>query len=156
MDAMALQASTKRNAMQSKIHLEQKYAHPRAKVWRALIEPALMQKWGMRPEGFAPVVGTRFRLVADGEHRGWRGFVECEVLEVEHERLLKISWVGDEKVKPQTVTYRLADDGAGTRLTLDHEGFEGLGGFMLSKFILKPGWKVMLRKRLAKVIGGVE
>ena len=85
MDAMALQTSKKRNVMQSKIHLEQSYAHPRAKVWRALIEPALMQKWGMRPEGF-----------------------------------------------------------------------EGLGGFMLSRFILKPGWKVMLRKRLAKVIGGVE
>jgi uncharacterized protein YndB with AHSA1/START domain len=111
---------------------------------------------GDAPRGLRACGRDQVQLIADGEHRGWRGFVECEVLEVEHERLLKISWVGDEKVKPQTVTYRLADDGAGTRLTLDHEGFEGLGGFMLSKFILKPGWKVMLRKRLAKVIGGVE
>src|SRR5262245_59928530 len=111
-----------RTPMQSKIHLEQWYAHPRAKVWSALTEPALMQKWGMRPEGFAPVVGTRFKLVAGGKHRGWRGFVECEVLAVEHERLLRISWIGEEKDKPQTVTYALTDEGAGTRLTLDHQG----------------------------------
>lgn len=109
----------------------------------------------MRPEGFAPVVGTRFKLFAEGGHRGWRGFVECEVLEVEHERLLRISWVGDKKVKPQTVAYTLADDGAGTRLTLDHEGFEGIGGFVLSRLTLTPGWKSMLRRRIAQVIGGV-
>jgi uncharacterized protein YndB with AHSA1/START domain len=155
MDAMALETTRKRIPMQSKIHLEQRYAHPRAKVWRVLTEPALMQKWGMRPEGFALVVGTRFKLVEDGEHRGWRGFVECEVLEVEHERLLRISWVGDEKDKPQTVAFTLADDGAGTRLTLDHEGFEGIGGFLLSRLILGSGWKRMLRKRLPAVIGGL-
>jgi uncharacterized protein YndB with AHSA1/START domain len=155
MDVTALETTKKRTFMQSKIHLEQRYPHPRAKVWRALTEPALMQKWGMRPEGFAPVVGTRFQLVDDGEHRGWRGFVECEVLEVEHERLLRISWVGDEKVKPQTVAYTLADDGAGTLLTLDHEGFEGIGGFVLSRFILTSGWKSMMSKRLPNVIGSV-
>jgi uncharacterized protein YndB with AHSA1/START domain len=141
--------------MQSKIHLEQTYPHPRVKVWRALTEPALLQKWLMRPEGFAPVVGARFKLIDDGAHRGWRGFVECEVLEVKPERLLRISWVGDEKVKPQTVAFTLADDGAGTRLTLDHEGFAGVGGFVLSRLILGPGWKRMLRKRLAGVIGGI-
>ena len=155
MEATALETTRKRTLMQSKIHLEQRYAHPRGKVWRVLTEPALMQKWGMRPEGFTPVVGTRFKLVDDGEHRGWRGFVECEVLEVERERLLRITWVGDEKTKPQTVTYTLADDGAGTLLTLDHEGFEGIGGFVLSRFILARGWKGMLRRRLVQVIGGV-
>src|SRR5262245_12778521 len=89
--------AAKPNMLSADIHLEQYFPHPRAKVWRALTEPALMQKWGMRPEGFAPTVGTKFKLIDDGDHNGWRGFVECEVLAVEHERLLSTSWVGDEK-----------------------------------------------------------
>jgi uncharacterized protein YndB with AHSA1/START domain len=155
MVATTLMTAEKKTKMKSKIHVEQSYAHPRAKVWRALTVPALMQKWGMRPEGFAAVVGTKFKLVDDGPHRGWRGFVACEVLAVENERLLVTSWVGDEKEAPQTVSYRLDDEDAGTKLTLDHEGFEGIGGFLLSKFILGPGWKSMMRKKLTDVIGGV-
>jgi uncharacterized protein YndB with AHSA1/START domain len=137
--------------LQSKIHLEQSYPHPRAKLWRALTEPALMAKWGMRPEGFAPVVGTKFKLV-DAKPRGWRGFVECEVLAVEPERLLRISWVGDEKDPPQTVTYSLSDDGAGSRLTLDHDGFVGVGSFFVSKLFLRPGWKAMLSRKIVDVM----
>ena len=55
MVATAVATHNKKSVMQSKIHVEQRYAHPRAKVWRAITEPALMQKWGMRPEGFAAV-----------------------------------------------------------------------------------------------------
>src|ERR1041385_7400613 len=105
------------------IHLEQSYPHARAKVWRALTVPEVMKKWLMRPEGFAPAVGTRFQFIDDGPHKGWRGYVDCEVLAVEPERLLVISWQGDEKHRPHTVTFRLDDDGAGCKLTFDHEGF---------------------------------
>lgn len=154
MVATTIETTMKSPRMQSKIHLEQRYPHPRAKLWRALTEPSLMEKWGMRPEGFAPVVGTKFKLV-DAKPRGWRGFVECEVLAVEPERLLKITWVGDEKDPPQTVTYALSDDGAGSRLTLDHEGFVGIGGFIVSRLFLRPGWKAMLRKKITAVVGGV-
>src|SRR5689334_17020539 len=125
---VAAAVAMKKSRLASRIHVEARYPHPRSKVWRALTEPALMQKWGMRPEGFAPVVGTKFKLVDDGPHKGWRGFVECEVLAVEPERLLQTTWVGDEKDLDrgirQVVTYTLRDDGAGTHLTLDHEGFE--------------------------------
>jgi uncharacterized protein YndB with AHSA1/START domain len=140
--------------MQWKIHLEQSYPHQRAKLWRALTEPALMEKWGMKPEGFAPMVGTKFRLV-DAKPRGWRGFVECEVLAVEPEHLLKISWVGDEKDPQQTVTFALGDEGTGSRLTLDHEGFVGIAGFFVSRLFLRPGWKAMLGRKIAGVVGGV-
>jgi uncharacterized protein YndB with AHSA1/START domain len=153
MIAKTVETTKKGGRVQSKIHLEQSYPHPRAKLWRALTEPPLMEKWGMRPEGFAPVVGTKFKLV-EAKPRGWRGFVECEVLAVEPERLLKITWVGDEKDPPQTVTYALRDDGTGSRLTLDHEGFVGIGGFIVSKLFLRPGWKAMLSKKIAEVVGG--
>src|SRR5262249_34963868 len=142
----------KKSRLQSRIHVEARYPHPRSKVWRALTEPALMEKWGMRPEGFAPTVGTKFKLIDDGPHKGWRGYVECEVVAVEHERMLQTTWVGDDSGNRLILTYTLRDDGAGTHLTLEHEGFEGVGGFVLSKLIMGPGWKKMMRKSLAGVL----
>jgi uncharacterized protein YndB with AHSA1/START domain len=153
-DGTTLETARKRKRMKSRIHLEEWYPHPRSKAWRAITEPALLEKWLMRPEGFALAVGTRFKLFEVGEHRGWRGFAECEVLAVDPRRLFRISWVGDEKHKPQTVTFALFDEGAGTRLKVDHEGFEGLGGFVLSRFILRSGWKKMLQERLPRALGG--
>ena len=152
----AVATTTSSKKILTNIHKEQTYAHARAKVWRALTEPALMNRWLMIPEGFAPEVGTKFVLRASTPQKRWRGFVECEVLAVEHERLIAYSWVGDPNVPPMKVTFRLVDDGAGgTRLTLDHEGFAGVGGFFLAKLILGPGWAKMLRTRLADVIGGL-
>jgi uncharacterized protein YndB with AHSA1/START domain len=144
-----------RRGTTTRIHKEVTYPHPRARVWRAITEPALMARWLMKPEGFAPVVGTRFVLRAEGPQRGWRGFVECEVLAVQAERRLKYSWVGDPSAPPLTLTFTLEDAGAGTRLVLDHEGFEGLGGWMLARLMMGPGWGRMLRRRLPDVLGGV-
>jgi uncharacterized protein YndB with AHSA1/START domain len=79
----------------SDIRILRDYAHPPSKVWRVLTVPALMALWGMRPEGFEPVAGNHFRYVAKPE-RGWRGFVECEVLEAREPSVLRMSWVGDD------------------------------------------------------------
>jgi uncharacterized protein YndB with AHSA1/START domain len=128
----------------SDIHIVRDYPHPPAKVWRALTDPALMALWGMRPEGFAPVVGTRFKFVAKPQP-GWRGFVECEVLEAREPSKLRYSWVGNDDGKVTEVTYSLEPLGAaGTRLTFDHSGFTGIGGFFLTKLMMGPGWRKML------------
>jgi uncharacterized protein YndB with AHSA1/START domain len=140
--------------MKTEIHLTRTYPHPRAKVWRAITEPALMAQWLMKPEGFSPVVGARFRLVAKPQP-GWRGYVDCEVLEVVPERRLVLSWVGDEGRKPMMVTFSMDDDGAGTRFSLDHVGFEGLSGWLLARLMMGPGWKKMMAKRLPGVLDGV-
>ena len=49
--------------------------------------------------GSTITAGTRFKLVAKPQP-GWRGFVECEVLEARAPSVLRYSWVGDEKAKP--------------------------------------------------------
>ncbi len=146
--------ASERRGWISNIHREVTYPHPRANVWRALTHPDLIGRWLMRPEGFAPVVGTRFVLRAEGAHRGWRGFVECEVLAVEPGRLLRYSWVGDPDHPPLTVTFSLTDAGSGTRLVLDHEGFEGFGGWLLARLMMGPGWGKMLRRSLPEALGG--
>ena len=109
----------------------------------ALAEPELMALWGMRPEGFAPVVGTRYKLIGKA-NPGWRGFVECEVLEVRAPSLLRYSWVGNENTKPTFVTFTLEPRSGGTQVTFEHAGFTGMGGFLLAKLMMTPGWKKML------------
>jgi uncharacterized protein YndB with AHSA1/START domain len=142
--------------MSSEIKIQRDYPHPRPKVWRVLTEPDLIGRWMMRPEGFAPVAGTKFRLVAKPQP-GWRGFVECEVLEVVDQRLLRYTWVGDEGRPPMEVSFEL-EDGAGgsTRLHFSHTGFAGIGGFFLAKLMMGPGWRKMLGTSLPGVLADLR
>jgi uncharacterized protein YndB with AHSA1/START domain len=135
----------------TEIRIARDYPHPRRKVWRALTDPRLIALWAMRPEGFSTAVGTRFRLVAKPQP-GWRGFVECEVLEAREGEYLRYSWKGDEGGKVLEVSYALEDIPGGTRLTLLHTGFTGVGGFVLAKMMMGPGWKKMLAKGIAAVL----
>lgn len=137
------------------IRIVRDYAHPRAKVWRALTDPALIALWGMRPEGFSPVVGTRFKLVAKPQP-GWRGFVECEVLEAREPSMLRYSWVGDDDGSATIVTYTLDAHAGGTRLTFEHTGFKGIGGFVLAKLMMTPGWKKMLSAAIPAVLADLD
>jgi uncharacterized protein YndB with AHSA1/START domain len=137
--------------MTTRIRIVRDYPHPPAKVWRALTEPALMARWGMRPEGFAPVVGTRFKLVGQA-HRRWRGFVECEVLEVSEPSVLRYSWVGVEGGDSTEVKLTLEPSDGGTRLTVEQTGFTGATGFLFAKLLVGPGWRRMLATTFPAVL----
>jgi uncharacterized protein YndB with AHSA1/START domain len=115
------------------------YPYPIEQVWRVLTEPGLVAQWtvtgqGGRPEGFEPVVGTHFRLIAKPV-MGWRGIVDCEVLEVDAPRLLRYTWVGDEGAAPSFVAYRFEESPTGTRFTWEHTGFAGVGGLFMARLL---------------------
>ena len=40
----------------------------------------------------------------------------------------------------------------GTRLTFEHTGFDGVGGFLLAKLIMGPGWKKILGSTFPAVL----
>ncbi|MEV5558283.1 SRPBCC domain-containing protein [Nonomuraea wenchangensis] len=134
------------------IRLDQFIAHPPAKVWRALTEPDLIAKWLM-PGDFRPEVGHRFTFrTAPQKSVGFDGVVHCEVLELEPERLLKLSW-GDGKNADWTVTWRLEPEGRGTRMFLDHEGFDPDDELQQrSRRIMGGGWRSM---RIAEVVAAL-
>ncbi|MFM8819908.1 MAG: SRPBCC domain-containing protein [Phenylobacterium sp.] len=95
----------------------------REEIWEALTNPRALSEW-MLPNDFSPVVGHRFTFRTSAAP-GFDGVIRCEVLELVPPERLKISWVGgplDTKV-----TFLLADGRQGVQLTLEHEGFEGLG-----------------------------
>lgn len=120
------------------IHLEREYPHPVERVWEAIATSRGLAAWLM-PNDFEPRLGHRFVLRAK-KQPGWRGYVECEVLEIVAGRRLVYSWKGDEKQTPSTVRWTLEPTPSGTRLVLDHEGFEGVGGY-LQKLMMQGGWK---------------
>jgi uncharacterized protein YndB with AHSA1/START domain len=148
-------STTVRTTSMSDIRIVRDYPHPPSKVWRALTVPALMALWGMRPEGFEPVAGNRFKYVAKPQP-GWRGFVECEVLEAREPLVLRVSWVGDESGKKTFVAYALEAHAGGTRLTFEHTGFTGVGGFLLAKLMMGPGWKKMLTAAIPAVLADLD
>jgi uncharacterized protein YndB with AHSA1/START domain len=123
----------------TEIRIVRDYPHPPAMVWRAVTEPELVARWtvtgqGGRPVGFTPIVGSRFQLVAKPVP-GWRGIVDCEVLEVDEPHLLRYTWRGEENGKPTFVSYQIEPRIGGTRFTFEHTGFTGVGGFFMAKLL---------------------
>jgi uncharacterized protein YndB with AHSA1/START domain len=102
------------------IEVAQYLPHSPARVWRALTDPDRLARWLM-PNDFAPVVGHRFTFRTD-PRPGFDGIVHCEVLAMEAERLLRWAWRG--ATLDTTVTWRLHPEGRGTRLFLNHDGFD--------------------------------
>lgn len=132
---------------------EAEYPYPPERVWRALTDPRALEEWLMVND-FQPRVGHRFQFRAKPQP-GWRGIVDCEVLEVDAPRRLSYSWQGDAKHRGTVVTWTLEPTPTGTRLRLEHSGFQGIGGWFLS-LMLGGGWKGMLKSRLPLVLTRVS
>jgi uncharacterized protein YndB with AHSA1/START domain len=135
------------------IRVDQFLGHPPAKVWRALTDPALLARWLM-PNDFQPVVGHRFTFTTEPRPaQGFDGVVHCEVLALDPERELRISWRGGRL--ESTVTWTLAPEGRGTRLFLAHDGFDPDDAIQQhARRIMGGGWRSEVLTALAVVLDG--
>jgi uncharacterized protein YndB with AHSA1/START domain len=95
------------------IQVDQFLPHPPATVWRALTDPAMLARWWAAGD-IAAEVGHRFHL----DMGSW-GQVPCAVLAVEPERRLVYTFNDN-----WTLDWRLVPEGDGTRLLLEHRGFD--------------------------------
>ena len=121
------------------IQVEHVYAHPPASVWRALTDPALHARWWAAGDVRA-VVGHRFEL-----DMGKWGKQPCEVLAVEPESLLRYRFAAG--TLDTIITWKLAPEGSGTRLTLTQEGFDLDSPMSKQAFEgMKPGWPRLLER----------
>jgi uncharacterized protein YndB with AHSA1/START domain len=141
------------------IRVDEFLPHPPAKVWRALTDADLMAKWLM-PGDFRLEVGHRFTLRCDPIPAvRFGGVVFCEVLAFEPERMLRIAWVdrGTDNGLDSTVTWRLVPEGRGTRLFVEHEGFDPDHPFQqLGRQIMGgQGWRATMRG-LGEVLARVD
>ena len=128
---------------------------PPSTVWRALTEPDLLGAWLMEND-FEPVVGHPFTFRAEPvPSQGFDGMIACEVLAIEPERMLAISW--SSSGVDSTVTWRLEPEGRGTRLFLTHDGFDDSDPRQaIVKGILGGGWRGHLVSRLEKLVGSLR
>ena len=103
-------------------------AAPRAAVFRALVDPAMLKDWTMfgKPDVDLRVGGTySYGWVYEAGGRTIHGG-PTRILELEQDIRLVTDWLdwrGDDANDCQRITWLLEDEDDGTRLTLIHDGF---------------------------------
>lgn len=121
------------------IRLERVYSQAPSKVWRALTVPELVARWWAAGDIRAEV-GHRFEM-----DMGPWGKQPCEVLAVEAER--RFSYRFAEPTLNTIITWELAAEGTGTRLTLIHSGFDLDSPVSRRAYEgMKPGWPGILER----------
>jgi activator of HSP90 ATPase len=97
------------------------------KVWEALVDPDLIEKWGAGPAKMTDKKG-KFSL--------WGGEIYGENTKVEKEKTLEQDWFTKDWKEPSKVVINLMKEKNGTRVSLEHnEVPEG------SKTAIAQGWK---------------
>lgn len=120
------------------ISVDQFFSHAPARVWRALTTPAELERWWV-PGDISAEVGHTFLL----EMPGW-GNIACTVLEAAEPKHLTYTF-GD-----WTLSWRLVAEGTGTRLFLEHSGFNPDRPDHAFAFDhMGPGWRDEILPRLA-------
>lgn len=121
------------------ITLDQFVAAPPEAVWRALTDPELHAQW-WAPGNVSADVGHEFHLEMPGF-----GSIPCRVVEATPpERFVytfSATW---------TLTWTLVAEGQGTRLLLEHSGFDLDDSRQRSSIDrMGPGWRDTVLPRLA-------
>lgn len=132
------------------IRVKRRLAHPPEMVWAALTDGGQLEKWLMAND-FRPEVGHRFQFKSKPAP-GFDGIVDCEVLALEPERRMAISWKGGGI--DTTVTFLLTPAETGTELVLLQEGFKVSD--ILPRIILGQGWKSLIAKKLPAALDALR
>ncbi len=88
-----------------------KIAVPADKVWEALVDPEIIDKWGGGPSTMDSKVCFEFKL--------WGGDIYGKNIEVVPQKRLVQEWFGGDWPKPSIVTFTLKSEGNGTILELE-------------------------------------
>jgi uncharacterized protein YndB with AHSA1/START domain len=131
------------------IKVDEFLPHPPHVVWEALTDPDRIAVWLM-PNDFVAEVGHRFTL-----DTGPWGLTECEVLDIEPEQLPRYTWRNGPL--DTEVIWRLVPEGRGTRLQLEHRGFDLDHPVQRSAFDgMRRGWRSHVLAALAAHLEGVR
>jgi uncharacterized protein YndB with AHSA1/START domain len=96
------------------------FPQPIEQVWRALTDSSMLARWLMEND-FEPWLGKRFTM--RGPAPGYRGWIECEVLELQAPHRMVWSWsMGHAEGTPSRVIFELRSESGGTHLYVWHTG----------------------------------
>ncbi len=85
---------------------------PIEKVWRALVDPQVIEEWGGGPAKMDEKVGTTFEL--------WGGDIHGTNIEVVEGERLAQDWFSSDWPQPSRVSFTLSEEESGTKLVLLH------------------------------------
>ena len=111
------------NGVELSIHL----AAPREQVWEHLTDPDKLAAWLMESDlsyRRAPKPGAKFTFLSEPMGT-WDGKVHCEIRAIAEPGLISYTWSANDIGAETLVTFELAEEDGGTRLTLRHTAFEG-------------------------------
>jgi uncharacterized protein YndB with AHSA1/START domain len=133
--------------MKLDLTLTEYFAAPIEDVWKAVTDRDLLTQWLMEND-FEARLGARFTLRRDDPEPGWRGWIECEVLELQPPTRMVWSWSDGAEEAVSRVIFELKVEDTRTRLTLRHIGDEG----KTMAAMIRDRWPIKLRA-LASLIG---
>lgn len=113
-----------------------------SRLWSALTSAEIIEKWLMK-NTFSEGLGSRFQFDA-----GQWGMIDAEILAWEPQKSLSYRWCNG--VLNTVVHWRLEAEGEGTRLYLEHSGFDlnhPQQSFAYQS--MGAGWKQILEQRLS-------
>jgi activator of HSP90 ATPase len=85
---------------------------PIEQVWRALVEPKIIDEWGGGPSDMDGKIGTEFQL--------WGGDIHGKNIEVVKEKKLVQEWFSEDWPNPSIVKFTLQTENNKTILELEH------------------------------------
>ena len=132
----------------TKIEFDHFYPQSPAEVWKALTDPALIARW-WAPGDIKALVGHKFTL-----DMGSFGKQQCEVLEVEPEKLFKYRFGAG--TLNTAIAWKLTPQSGGTRLDLIHDRFDAASPMgRQARDGMKAGWPNVLA-RLESVLAATS
>lgn len=132
--------------MNTTITVDQFVAAEPEKVWRTLTEPELLARWWAAGD-ISAELGHKFHL----DMPGW-GSQPCEV--VESTPFTRFVYTFTEN---WTLAWTLTKEGSGTRLILEHSGFDPDDRRSQDAFTrMGPGWRNQILPKLAEIAAQLD
>lgn len=138
---------------QTQVIVERTYNAPPEKVWEAITNPDQMKEWYLPVEEFQPEVG--FETSFEQEENGKVYPHVWKVTEVIPERKISYAWRLQGFPGNSLVTFELAPDGEGTKLTVTHMGLDSFRGDLypdLAVTNIKEGWEYFINDSLPQFL----
>jgi uncharacterized protein YndB with AHSA1/START domain len=161
------------------LRIDRVLPHSPERVWQAVSDREMLAAWFMDND-FEPTLGRRFTFRMKPQ-RGWDGVTHCEVIEFAPPHRLAFSYRGratgekalacaglnpaaakagrgifaelDTVLRFSVAAERSAAGEEQTRLRLEHSGFRGIKGALVS-VIMGFGWRKLLDRRLPAALEG--
>ena len=125
---------------------------PVSKVWKALTDPAEIEKWMLMQTTFLPQKGKNFTFKSEPTEN-WDGVFKCSVKEVIENKKLVYSWNTNFINAETIVSFELKEIGKQTEVTLIHSGWEKMAANQeQTKSSHIEGWDVRFIGKLKELL----